>query len=126
MQKTAYELRMRDWSSDVCSSYLCGRTHRRRPPLTPSPSAPEPRVQRQATGAVALDARVKPEHDGQREGKTKGRQKCRPLRSCEAQPAGRAAADCFRPKMPKRLLKSATCPSLSTRLFSPVQAGFVL
>src|SRR3546814_8900050 len=43
-------------------------------------------------GAVALDARVKPEHDGQREGKTKGRQKCRPLRSCEAQPAGRAEA----------------------------------
>src|SRR3546814_2763219 len=24
-QKTAYELRMSDWSSDVCSSYLVGR-----------------------------------------------------------------------------------------------------
>src|SRR3546814_6083244 len=26
-QKTAYELRISDWSSDVCSSYLNGRSH---------------------------------------------------------------------------------------------------
>src|SRR3546814_13848064 len=29
-QKTAYEMRISDWSSDVCSSDLCGR--QRRPP----------------------------------------------------------------------------------------------
>src|SRR3546814_16616198 len=30
-QKTSYALRIRDWSSDVCSSDLFGRTDRRRP-----------------------------------------------------------------------------------------------
>src|SRR3546814_6665866 len=29
-QKTAYEMRISDWSSDVCSSDLCGHGHQRR------------------------------------------------------------------------------------------------
>src|SRR3546814_3116770 len=32
MQKTAYEMRISDWSSDVCSSYLAERPDGRRPP----------------------------------------------------------------------------------------------
>src|SRR3546814_1087136 len=35
-QKTAYEMRISDWSSDVCSSDLGGR-HRRRRERTPQP-----------------------------------------------------------------------------------------
>src|SRR3546814_1912799 len=40
-QKTAYEMRISDWSSDVCSSDLCRRrgTHRRRS----APGSPVPR-----------------------------------------------------------------------------------
>src|SRR3546814_4248477 len=55
-QKTAYEVRISDWSSDVCSSDLRERSCRH--PRPPS------RGSRASDGAVALDARVKPEHDG--------------------------------------------------------------
>src|SRR3546814_5520808 len=43
-QKTAYEMRISDWSSDVCSSDLTGSTHRRNP------------LRRGALGAVGAGA----------------------------------------------------------------------
>src|SRR3546814_13143982 len=41
-QKTAYEMRISDWSSDVCSSDLprrCGSTHGRQACVRPAPAA---------------------------------------------------------------------------------------
>src|SRR3546814_4811551 len=62
-QKTAYEMRISDWSSDVCSSDLCGRVH---PPMRPveirvvdkevgkrAPRQPPPAVK----AGVGVDAR---------------------------------------------------------------------
>src|SRR3546814_838263 len=40
-QKTAYEVRFIDWSSDVCSSDLCASRRRRPPPARASPRAAE-------------------------------------------------------------------------------------
>src|SRR3546814_4999761 len=40
-QKTAYEMRISDWSSDVCSSDLCASRRRRPPPARASPRAAE-------------------------------------------------------------------------------------
>src|SRR3546814_10886540 len=77
-QKTAYEMRISDWSSDVCSSDLAlrrlpgGDAGARDPhagglrgvalpppsQLSPSASSRGPRA---SDGAVALDTRVKPE-----------------------------------------------------------------
>src|SRR3546814_4949095 len=38
-QKTAYEMRISDWSSDVCSSDLCGTTRGSNASTIPSPDA---------------------------------------------------------------------------------------
>src|SRR3546814_9052886 len=41
-QKTAYEMRISDWSSDVCSSDLSAEPARYSPAPSPSPSPPRP------------------------------------------------------------------------------------
>src|SRR3546814_6457544 len=43
-QKTAYEMRISDWSSDVCSSDLSGRPVPGVPPGTPPPSVDKAKV----------------------------------------------------------------------------------
>src|SRR3546814_8499080 len=52
-QKTAYEMRISDWSSDVCSSDL----------LDEVSVAPDARIGLEVGGAVALVVRVVPEAD---------------------------------------------------------------
>src|SRR3546814_7634595 len=48
-QKTAYDMRISDWSSDVCSSDLEGMMPRtRRPACRPWGRAPAPRTERMA------------------------------------------------------------------------------
>src|SRR3546814_10301160 len=63
-QKTAYEMRISDWSSDVCSSDLCGRSNRRKTAYQPNPS---PRTKSNVPQAQALVEGWMPEpvrHDG--------------------------------------------------------------
>src|SRR3546814_13321845 len=55
-QKTAYEMRISDWSSDVCSSDLSGRWNRRRGSAGPTGGALQPRwpgVERRRQGGLA-------------------------------------------------------------------------
>src|SRR3546814_7048342 len=71
-QKTAYEMRISDWSSDVCSSDLHEATddddddddRRRSPPTSPEPEYPEPEVSKPPAGDPAstptTDARQPP------------------------------------------------------------------
>src|SRR3546814_9107565 len=62
-QKTAYEVRISDWSSDVCSSDLFDRGHRalvRRPRVRTAAARRAPRPQRPAQiGRASCRARVR-------------------------------------------------------------------
>src|SRR3546814_9547756 len=63
-QKTAYERLISDWSADVCSSDLCGRSNRRKTAYQPNPS---PRTKSNVPQAQALVEGWMPEpvrHDG--------------------------------------------------------------
>src|SRR3546814_1399199 len=55
-QKTAYEMRISDWSSDVCSSDLARRRHRRRDRATRLERPRRGRRRRAAVGEHVVDA----------------------------------------------------------------------
>src|SRR3546814_12815269 len=51
-EKTAYEMRISDWSSDVCSSDLCGGRRLRRSPLPAEGRLRRPRSRKQSAMAA--------------------------------------------------------------------------
>src|SRR3546814_1928567 len=65
-QKTAYELRISGWSSDVCSSVLPARRFRRRPSFRGVPAGTQHRPQHIVESAVA--ARRSWHHGGRGDG----------------------------------------------------------
>src|SRR3546814_10373900 len=54
-QKTAYEMRISDWSSDVCSSDLCGARHRLKTPAEDR-AGPERKTPPEISGGVFISA----------------------------------------------------------------------
>src|SRR3546814_9918266 len=89
MQKTAYEMRISDWSSDVCSSDLHCR--RRRGPDAADPAVPRPRRLPDAVTAAhpGLDGRPAPRRRGAAPAVAGGQQR-RPVRAGRAPRPGRS------------------------------------